>query len=174
MGHFGEALRNEREARGVTIATIVSATKISSRYLNALEGNQFTTLPGGVINKGIVRSYAREVGLDEEEWVHRFVSEYQQSGQLKDDDAAWMGFAENVGKSRERGPGKQGGRLRWAGVGMLVLLLAVMSWFVWHYVHDRIAAEVPSPPKVVCGAREGSFLVESVTYPALADSSSRG
>src|SRR6516225_3669883 len=98
MGQFGEELRRERESRGIALEEITDSTKISGRHLSALEGEQFAQLPGGVFNKGIVRGYARVVGLDEEAWVERYMSAYQQSGQLKDDDANWVDFAENVVK----------------------------------------------------------------------------
>jgi len=64
MSEFGEELRQEREARGIALQSIIDATKISSRHLQALETNHFDYLPGGVFNRGIVRSYARVVGLD--------------------------------------------------------------------------------------------------------------
>ena len=92
----------ERESRGIELEAISDLTKISSRYLAALEEDHFEQLPGGVFNKGIVRSYARVVGLDEEFWVNRYMEAYQQSGQLKTDDADWIAFAENVGKSRDQ------------------------------------------------------------------------
>jgi cytoskeleton protein RodZ len=65
---------------------------------------------------------------------------YQQSGQVKFDDADWIAFAENVGKSREKEGHRPDLRLRWAGVAMLLLLLVGLGWFVWRYVSDRVAA----------------------------------
>jgi len=138
MGQFGEDLRNERETRGIGIDKITSVTKISGRHLLALEEEHFDVLPGGVLNKGIVRGYARVVGLDEETWVGRFMSAYQESGQLKDDDISWIQFAENVGKSREDVP-RPDVRLRWAGVAVLLMLLSALGWFVWHYVSHRVS-----------------------------------
>jgi cytoskeleton protein RodZ len=108
----------------------------------ALEEEQFEQLPGGVFNKGIVRSYARFVGLDEEEWVNRYMAAYQQSGKLKFDDADWMAFAENVSKTREVEEDMRPARkLRWAGVAVLLLILVGLGWFVWRYVHGRISEE---------------------------------
>src|SRR6201999_2711633 len=101
MGEFGKELRSERVSRGIELEEISDSTKISSRYLTALEEERFEQLPGGVFNKGIVRSYARIVGLDEDEWVDRYMAAYQQSGKLKFDDADWIAFAENVSKTRE-------------------------------------------------------------------------
>ena len=141
MGEFGKELRSERVSRGIELEEISDSTKISSRYLTALEEDQFEQLPGGVFNKGIVRSYARFVGLEEEFWVNRFMDAYQQSGLLKTDDADWIAFAENVGKSREIEGERPAQRLRWAGVAALLLLLVGLGWFVWTYVRNRMVEE---------------------------------
>jgi len=137
MGEFGTELRSERESRGIELEAISDLTKISSRYLTALEQNQFEQLPGGVFNKGIVRSYARVVGLDEDFWVGRYMDAYQQSGQLKTDDADWIAFAENVGKSRDQEGHRPDLRLRWAGVLLLLVLIAGLGWFVYHFVRNK-------------------------------------
>jgi cytoskeletal protein RodZ len=146
MSQFGEDLRKERETRGIALETIIGETKISGRHLLALEEEHFDALPGGVFNKGIVRSYARVVGLDEDAWVNRFMSAYQNSGQLKDDDVSWIEFAENVSKTRQEDAPRPDVRLRWAGVAVLLVLLSALGWFVWHYVSNRIAAnDAPHP-----------------------------
>jgi cytoskeletal protein RodZ len=137
MGQFGEELRRERESRGIALETIISTTKISSRHLCALEQEQFDQLPGGVFNRGIVRGYARVVGLDEETWVGRFMSAYQASGQLIHDDAEWVTFAENVVKQRVADTDRGTLRLRWAGVFLLLTLIAGLGWFVYHFVHQK-------------------------------------
>src|SRR5277367_2365802 len=139
MGQFGEELRKEREARGIALETITNSTKISSRHLCALEGEQFDRLPGGVFNRGIVRGYARVVGLDEETWVDRFMSAYRQSGLLKPDDAGWVEFTENVVKGR-KGSDRPDLRLRWAGVVLLLMLIAGLGWFVYHFVREKVSA----------------------------------
>lgn len=140
MSEFGSELRRERESRGIGLDAISEATKISSRHLLALESGQYNQLPGGVFNKGIVRGYARVVGLDEEAWVGRFMAAYQGSGLLKDDDASWIEFAENVGKNRPHEADRPNIRLRWAGVAVLLAILAVLGWFVWHYVSYKLTA----------------------------------
>ena len=69
MGAFGDRLRREREMRGITLQEITESTKISRRHLEALEGEHFDQLPGGVFNKGFVRAYARFLGIDEDQAV---------------------------------------------------------------------------------------------------------
>ena len=65
-GNFGERLKREREMREVSPAEITSATRISSRFLQALENEDWGKLPGGIFNRGFVRAISRYLGLDEE------------------------------------------------------------------------------------------------------------
>jgi cytoskeleton protein RodZ len=141
MEQFGEELRRERESRGIALELITDSTKISSRHLVALERERFEQLPGGVFNKGIVRGYARAVGLDEEMWVERYISAYRASGLLKTDDAEWVQFAENVVRGRTAEGARSGLRLRWAGVFLLAMLIAGLGWFVYSYVRQRVSAQ---------------------------------
>ncbi len=135
MANFGEELRQERESRGVALETISEKTKVIRRYLTALENENFALLPGGILSKGIVRGYARTVGLDETFWVERFVTASREHGQPEGD---WSEFAQNVGKGRPRPVGHQHTRMKRAGIGALVLLLAGLGWAVWHYTSGHV------------------------------------
>jgi cytoskeleton protein RodZ len=64
---LGEKLQQAREARGVTISDVAEQTRISRLYLECIENNDYRTLPGGIFNKGFVKSFARYVGVDEQE-----------------------------------------------------------------------------------------------------------
>ncbi|HTV06603.1 MAG TPA: helix-turn-helix transcriptional regulator [Acidobacteriaceae bacterium] len=152
MSEFGQELRREREARGISLDDITNATKISNRHLVALETSHFDVLPGGVFNKGIVRGYAHVVGLDENAWIQRFMTAYQESGQLKDDDASWIAFAENVQKNRPTISDRPAMRLKWAGVAVLLVVLAALGWFVWSYVSNKMSAQVAVPHPTVTAA----------------------
>lgn len=170
MGQFGQELRREREMRGVTLEGISGITKISGRHLRALEAENFAALPGGVLNKGIVRGYARVCGMDEEAWVDRYLAAYQQSGQLKDDDQSWIEFAENVGKARkgeEAGP-EMG--LRWAGVAVLLLLLAVFTWCVAQFVGTRSASLLPGAPSLSGSQHQSDLGTASQTLATVSTS----
>jgi cytoskeletal protein RodZ len=65
-GTFGERLKRERELREVTLEEVSTATRISARFLEALENEDWSRLPGGVFGRGFVRSIARYLGLNEE------------------------------------------------------------------------------------------------------------
>ena len=69
---FGENLKREREMRGVSLDEISAATRIATRFLQAIENEQWDQLPGGVFNRGFVRAVARYLGLDEENIVAEY------------------------------------------------------------------------------------------------------
>jgi hypothetical protein len=64
---LGEKLRQAREERGFTLSEVAEQTRISSLYLESIENDDYRTLPGGIFNKGFVKSYAKFVGLNEQE-----------------------------------------------------------------------------------------------------------
>src|SRR5258708_13309754 len=71
-GNFGERLKHERELREVSPNEIVVATRISLRFLEALENEDWDKLPGGVFNRGFLRAIARFLGLDEEKLLAEY------------------------------------------------------------------------------------------------------
>jgi len=72
IGTFGESLKRERELRGVTLEEISAATRIATRFLKAIENEDWDQLPGGVFNRGFVRAVSRYLGLDEENTVAEY------------------------------------------------------------------------------------------------------
>ena len=73
-GSFGSWLRRQREVRDITLREIAQASKISIRYLQALEEDRFEVLPAPVFARGFLREYSRFVGLDPDEVVNYFLS----------------------------------------------------------------------------------------------------
>jgi cytoskeletal protein RodZ len=151
VGHFGEDLRRERESRGVTLETISEKTKVITRYLSALENDDFDALPGGILSKGIVRGYVRTVGLDENTWVERFVSAIEKPCSPNNDEN-WTEFVQNVSRSRPQIQGARELGMRWAGVALLALLLAGFGWAVWHYVSGHVMADDVQHPAITSTA----------------------
>jgi transcriptional regulator with XRE-family HTH domain len=68
----GEFLRRERELRYISLDNLADRTKISRRYLEAIEEGQYDRLPGETFIRGFIRSYAQSVGLDPEETLLRY------------------------------------------------------------------------------------------------------
>src|SRR3954452_25632318 len=72
LASFGDELRREREIRGISLKEIADATKISKRFLDAIERNDHKTLPAPVFTRGFVREYARYLGLNSDDMVNRY------------------------------------------------------------------------------------------------------
>ena len=61
--------------RGVSLEEVSAATRISTRFLEAIESDRWESLPGGVFNRGFIRSVARYLGLDEDSMVAEYALE---------------------------------------------------------------------------------------------------
>jgi len=133
MPAFGENLRREREMRGVSLEEISSATKISLRFLHAIEQEDFAKLPGGIFSRSFIRSYARYLGLDEE----RVVAEFQLAAQPQADvDLHRMA------------PDKATSPRPTAGTPLVATVVAalLMAGGYWLFRYSRRPAEIPTPP----------------------------
>ncbi len=69
---LGAGLRDARVASGRSLAELSTATRVHTRYLTALEENDWSVLPTRVFSIGYVRAYAHALGLDEQLAVERF------------------------------------------------------------------------------------------------------
>jgi cytoskeleton protein RodZ len=69
---FGEFLQKERELRGITLDEISKQTKVHTRFLEAIEQDDLSVLPAKAFAKGFLRSYARVIGLDEDQVISNF------------------------------------------------------------------------------------------------------
>jgi cytoskeletal protein RodZ len=72
MESIGEFFKQVRETKGLTIDEVASKTRIRTDFVKALEDGNFAKLPDQVFARGFVRSYARSLGLDEDDAIHRF------------------------------------------------------------------------------------------------------
>jgi cytoskeletal protein RodZ len=139
---FGEHLKREREMRGVSLEEIAGATRISTRFLDALEKEAWDRLPGGVFNRGFVRTVARFLGLEEES----LLAEYSLAKGEK-------AVPPPVPAERSTPPPARR-KVAWVVLAAipLTLALAVGGWWGWQWISARqaelnaVAASVPAPP----------------------------
>lgn len=137
MAGFGDNLRREREMRGITLEEISSTTKISVRFLELLEAEEFSKLPGGIFIRSFIRSYANYLGLDEEQ----VMAEYQlvappQGGE----DFSRLGVTGNSANKKNRAP-----VLPW----IIAVILLAGGYAIFRYAHHSSEAPLSfgnSPP----------------------------
>lgn len=75
MSELGSLLVRSREARGLTLEDAERDTRISRRYLQALEDEQFEVIPAPVYARGFLRSYSQYLGIDPQEALALFPRE---------------------------------------------------------------------------------------------------
>ena len=73
MISIGEELKREREFREISLREISDATKINIRMLEAIEKDNFSSLPGGIFNRNFIRAYANFIGLDPEVIIRKYL-----------------------------------------------------------------------------------------------------
>jgi cytoskeleton protein RodZ len=115
MSNFGASFRKAREAAGLPLDKIAAETRISTRFLLAIESEDFHLLPGGVFNRGFVRAYASHLGMDPEQAV----TEYSRISATSDEP---LDVLRNVEEASSR---KAERNLYPVIIGLLLLLVAV-------------------------------------------------
>lgn len=147
-GSFGEWLRRQREMREISLRDIADRTKISRRYLEAMEADRFDLLPAPIFAKGFLREYARYVGLSPDDVVNHYLSVHHPEQLVADpkEDTRVRTRPKQVdpGQPPVRRNWSQGLALAVAGLVLLVLI-AVAAWFA-DRKRDEPPPDTQSPP----------------------------
>lgn len=136
---LGARLKKEREQRKITLDDISLSTKIAPRFLVAIEEEQFDQLPGGIFNKGFVRSYAHYLGIDENQAVADYVAATttplpeSPQGEIPE---------RKVPEVRQRGSGDATAGIPWEMLAIGLLIIA-FGFAVWGF-HSREKTAQPS------------------------------
>jgi len=75
----GCALKNARLQKNISIEEISSVTKISKRYLNAIEEDNFSQLPAAVFVRGFIIQIAKKLKLPAENVASSYIEQYKKS-----------------------------------------------------------------------------------------------
>ena len=150
MTTVGDTLRRTRLKRNLDLEEISNELKISTRFLQAMESDQYDKLPGGVFAKSFVRQYARLLGLDEEDIAGRvqqvLAPEVPQPVQ-KAKQASVAPIQVPKVDEWERVGDK---RFRWSGWLSAVVLVAVMlvcsAVYAWMQRPKSAVTSQASPP----------------------------
>lgn len=157
---LGLGLRRARDLSGKSLAELATETKVNTRFLIALEQNDWSSLPSRVFAVGYVRAYAAALRLDEQFAVERFKRESPDtSAPLK----APIGIAfEDVRRNSPR-----------IIAGVAVVALAIVGWNVFQRI-SLLRAPHPSdivavPPSWAKGDAMNQGIDLSAPRPAPAD-----
>ncbi len=118
---IGQQLRLAREERGIALREVSDQTRISMRYLEAIETDDYRRLPGGIFNRSFVKAYARCVGFDEKEAVEAYARMMRDQGHAADDDPSITPYHAKIytDAPATRSP--------WLTVLLAILILAILT-----------------------------------------------
>lgn len=133
----GPQLRAAREKKGMTLDQLASETRISRRSLDLIEAGNFSAMSGRTYAVGFAKTFAKAVGLDQDDVAAMVRAEMDQTAAEADQAPAVRGTFEPGDPARSPGSG-----LLWFSLFAIVVLLvgiffAARAWFA-------PAAEMPS------------------------------
>jgi cytoskeletal protein RodZ len=134
MSDFGKKFKLARESKNVTVEHIADETRISARFLRAIEKETFDVLPGGVFNRGFIRTYATCVEIDPDEAIAEYENLTNYSAEFDNDEPT--GSYEPDSPERHIIP---------IAVGSLVVLIVLLYVFAKNTEAPTEAAGPPTP-----------------------------
>ena len=134
---FGDKLREARERRGLSLRQIANATKISMITLEALERNDIKRLPGGIFSRGVVRSYAIEVGLDPESTIEEFMGQFPQ-------DSVTQGHPTTT-QVEDHEAVESDRRMAATFLRLILISVPIAAFVIYFAMHGRRSAQAPGP-----------------------------
>jgi len=137
MFAIGDALREARVRKGLTLKDVEDGTKIRSKYIQALEEDDFEVIPGPTFVKGFLRTYGGFLGLDTDLLVDEYRSRYEPEHELR--SLPVRSRQRSVQRLPER---RQPNFLVVGIVALLVVLL--LAWVGWGDPGDEPAPMQPN------------------------------
>ena len=106
---LGEQLKAAREEKGMSREELSLTTHIKEHYLRAMEEDRFQDLPSPVQQKGFLRAYAREVGLNPRVLIHQLTSpnDPARSPAERGEPGSQGGISDQPEPEDEPGPGEE-------------------------------------------------------------------
>lgn len=167
MPSFGESLKRERQKKKITLDQVSGSTKISVRMLRALEEEKFDQLPGGIFNKSFVRSYARHLGIDEEQAIADYLAISSPATSSPPEDLELRAMAEQKDKERQR-QARLSRNFPWGWVASALLLIA-LGFSIWGVRSGRKTLSSNVAPTETSTVREVT-VTKAISAPAPAKS----
>ena len=104
METIGKYLKRVRETCGYSLEDVAGITRINLRYLEAIEKDDFEKIPGETFSHGFIRSFARCIGISDEEISRKIretlKTEPQAVNTQNQDDMAERSVVRKPGKAR--------------------------------------------------------------------------
>lgn len=160
MAELGQLLRQTRESKGLTLADVERVTRIRLSYLEALEAEDFDSLPGSVYVRGFLRNYANFLGLKAEE-VLALYAKLQKVTASREPPESKLRLDVPIVVSAE--PARRRLRAGWVFLAVLLgLALGAALW--WAYMTYIASGYIQIPWPILLPALTQATLTPSPTF----------
>lgn len=132
MTQLGTLLKEARQQKGLTLEEVEEATRIRRQYLQAFESGDYAELPHPVFARGLLRSYARYLGVDPQEAL----AAYSQEAPRQQVQRGPTFMSEPLSTRRRLDPELL------LGLVILVAVIVALVWVVREYI---LPLAQPSP-----------------------------
>jgi cytoskeletal protein RodZ len=126
MPALGDEFRAAREARHLSLSDVAEQVHIRSTYLESIENEDWSAIAAPVYVKGFLRTYARFLGLDQEDAVRRYIA-------LVADGAIGSQPAPRPMGGSRPAPRSNPSPLLWLGGLVAIALVAFVVWSFYQY-----------------------------------------
>lgn len=167
MLDLGDTLREARVRRGLTLKDAEDALKIRSKYLQALEQDDFEVIPGPTFVRAFLRTYAGFLGLDTERLMEEYFSQFEPRAQEKHALLSRSGSS----RARDRGPSRPP---NYVVVGLVAVAIIVVLALVFRSRGDEPAVLDPTDVVTTTTSADSSESVTTVDPAAGTTTSEQG
>lgn len=172
MASVGELLRRERERQGLALPDIAEQTRIKQRYLEALERDDFDSLPGRFFARSFTTQYAEKLGVNGAELhdaLERQVAPPQpipEPGNSKEviGGSSWVYQEYSVDPLPEGSASALNARKITASVVMLLAVVVACGAIFWLWQRSQLSSTSASTSTTQV---ENSTVSQSVAPPAV-------
>ena len=81
IGTIGQKLESARQAKGISVSEAGQATKILSKFIEAMEADDFGALSAPVYAKSFIKMYANYLGIEFQPLVDEYVGQHAPKAQ---------------------------------------------------------------------------------------------
>ena len=119
MPELGKTLQQARVARGLTLEDCERDTRISKRYLDALEREDWKIFPAPVYSRAFLRTYAQYLGLDPAQLMRAMKAQEEEA------------TAPDIKPLPEIKATPATGNINWPLAAGVAVFIAIIGAFVW-------------------------------------------
>lgn len=130
---IGQLLKEEREAKQLSLDDIQEMTKIQKRYLQAIENNEFNSLPGRFYARAFIKEYALVLNMDYASLLQHFDSEEE----VEEETTQYS----NVRRTRRSRAPKSSAILSFLPTIIVIILIIGVLFVAWTLTQKALSTD---------------------------------